>query len=748
MGIRKTGNRNGPVLTYSEESGKGILEKDGLFFKDLTGDGRLYPYEDWRLSPEERARDLASRLSVQEIAGLMLHSGQQMLPGYHTAYLGGATYEGKEYKDSSLPVYACTDQQKRYVTEYGMRYFLLSKVPDAESAARWVNQMQEMAEKSSFGIPVSISSDPRHGTTATDEFNSAAGGKISHWPENIGIAATFSPELAAEYGEAVASEYRAMGITTALSPQIDLATEPRWVRFSGTFGESSALAADMAQEFCDGLQGKDGWGTGSVAAMAKHWPGGGAVEAGRDAHFPCGKYSVYPGGNFEEHLIPFTKGAFALKGKTLKAASVMPYYTIPVGQDRENGENVGCSYNKYLITTLLREKYGYDELVCTDWGITENMGPMDMLIGGKCWGVELVAQAERCYKILMEGADQFGGLMVKEPVMKAYELGVKEHGAEWMRQRFETSAVRILKNLFRLGLFENPYVETEEANEICGNVYACQKGFEAQVKSAVLLKNKDNCLPLDGRKKVYIPKQYTPGGIDWMMRQVPEKWENPVPKSTVERYFQIVEKPEEADAAICCMRMPKSNSSGMDTGYSREDKESGGSGYVPITRQYRPYTAKGARRVSLAGGDPREDFINRSYYGKTATAYCEKDLDVLIETKKAMGGKPVIACVDAEGPMVVSEFEPYADAVLMSFHISWNAVLTLLSGREEPSGLLPFQMPSSMDAMEKQLEDVPLDMESYVDSEGNTYDFAYGRDWKGQIRDERVLKYGMRQEMF
>ena len=108
----------------------------------------------------------------------------------------------------------------------------------------------------------------------------------------------------------------------------------------------------------------------------------------------------------------------------------------------------------------------------------------------------------------------------------------------------------------------------------------------------------------------------------------------------------------------------------------------------------------------------------------------------------------MIAYVDAEGPMVVAEFEPYADAILMSFHISWDAVLTLLSGREEPSGLLPFQMPVSMDAMEKQLEDVPLDMECYVDSEGSTYDFAYGRNWEGQIRDERVLKYGMRKDVF
>ena len=155
------------------------------------------------------------------------------------------------------------------------------------------------------------------------------------WPESIGLAATFDPALVLKFGNTAAQEYRALGIATALSPQVDLATEPRWSRFNGTFGENPKLAADMARAYVDGFQTstgsseiKDGWGYHSVNAMVKHWPGGGPEESGRDAHFAYGKFAVYPGNNFQTQLTPFIDGAFKLDGKTKKAASVMPYYTI------------------------------------------------------------------------------------------------------------------------------------------------------------------------------------------------------------------------------------------------------------------------------------------------------------------------------------------------------------------------------------------------------------------------------------
>ena len=106
-----------------------------------------------------------------------------------------------------------------------------------------------------------------------------------------------------------------------------------------------------------------------------------------------------------------------------------------------------------------------------------------------------------------------------------------------------------------------------------------------------------------------------------------------------------------------------------------------------------------------------------------------------------MGDKPVVAVVSTTKPFVPAEFEPSADAILLAFGVQRQAVLDIISGRREPSALLPMQLPADMKTVEQQREDVPRDMVCYMDSEGNTYDFAFGLDWKGVIRDARVEKY-------
>ena len=177
------------------------------------------------------------------------------------------------------------------------------------------------------------------------------------------------------------------------------------------------------------------------------------------------------------------------------------------------------------------------------------------------------------------------------------------------------------------------------------------------------------------------------------------------------------------------------------SGYDVNDRKKGGNGYVPISLQYRPYKAEYARKESLAGGDPKEDFTNRSYKGKTVTTYNEKDLDLVMLTKKQMGDKPVVVVVRATRPVVLSELEPYADAVLIAFGVQNQAVLDLVSGAAEPSGLLPMQFPADMRAVEEQKEDVPHDMRTLVDADGNAWDFAYGLNWSGVIDDARTAKY-------
>ena len=474
--------------------------------------------------------------------------------------------------------------------------------------------------------------------------------------------------------------------------------------------------------------------------MVKHWPGGGAVEGGRDAHFGSGKYSVYPGDNFEEHLLPFTEGAFKLHGKTGKASSVMPYYTAVYGK-AGNYENAGSGYSKYLITDLLRNTYQYDEVVCTDWSITEDASTLENLYGGKCWGAEKLTRGERCYRILMAGVDQFGGLNEKEPVLDAYRIGVKEHGETFMRKRLEQSAVRLLKNIFRVGLFENPYLDPEVSARTVGCAEYMKEGFAAQKKSIVMLKNKENVLPLQKKMKVYVPKIHWPESVDWMCQKMEEHWDRPISKELLEKYFTVTDHPEEADAAICIIRQPDGAAFGLAGGYDVSDKEAGGNGYLPISLQYRPYTAVYAREHSIAQ-DPNDEFPDRTYRGKTVTVNNEDDLDLVLHTRELMGEKPVIVCVNMLGPMVVKEFEAAADAIVAMFGDLSNALLEVLSGNFEPEGLLPMQLPADMRTVEEQQEDVPFDMECHRDTEGHIYDFGYGMNWQGVIADDRVRTYG------
>lgn len=743
-------NTNGATLGYSPTSGVKILTVDGFKFKDLNKNGKLDKYEDWRLPVDERAKDLAQKMSLEQIAGLMLYSIHQAIPSNEVGFASG-TYNGKPFSKSGANPWDLSDAQKTFLKDDNLRHVLITSVQSPEVAARWNNEMQAWVESVGLGIPGNTSSDPRHSGQAAGntkaEFNAGAGGEISIWPDGLGMAATFDPELVRRFGEIAAEEYRALGIGTALSPQIDLATEPRWYRASMTFGESPALAADMARAYIDGFQtstGKDeisnGWGYKSVNAMVKHWPSGGPEEGGRDGHWAFGKFAVYPGNNFDTHLKVFTEGAFKLDGKTEMASAVMPYYTISYNQAKD-GTNLANGFSKYIITDLLREKYGYDGVVCTDWLITGNEPASPADFAGKPWGVEAKTEAERHYIALMAGMDQFGGNNVMGPVIEAYNMGVKEHGKKFMRNRFEQSAVRLLRNIFRLGLFENPYLDPQESVKIVGNPDFMKVGYEAQLKSVVMLKNKKQVLPIRERKTVYVPEIYTPSVKDWWGNWSKPRLEVPVDLEMVKKYYNVTNDPSKADFAIVFISGPYSNNDGG--GYDKNDRKAGGNGYVPITLQYGSYTATDAREHSIAAGDPVIDptITNRSYKGKTVTASNTMDLKTVLDTKEMMGDKPVIVVVNAGRSVVFNEFESKVDGLLIRFSVTEQPILDIISGKYEPSGLLPMQMPANMSVVEKQKEDLPFDMECHKDTEGHVYDFAYGLNWKGVIKDARTAKY-------
>ena len=722
-------DQNGKTIVLGTMSGK-LIEQDGLKFKDLAGTGELLPYEDWRLTDEARARDLAGRLSIEEIAGLMLYSAHQCVPAsVQGPFIGH--YDGKSLAESGAEPFALTDEQKKFLESDHIRHVLLAILDTPAHAAAWNNELQKKAESLPFGIPVNISSDPRHGESfAGAEFKSAGSG-VSIWPEGVGMTALHSIETVKEFAKTAAVEYRAMGITTALWPQVDLATEPRWMRLEDTPGTDPANSIAMAKAYCDGLQTTegeaDGWGNESVIAMAKHWPGGGTGEGGRDAHYAFGCFAVYPNNRFREHLRVFTEGAFNLEGATGKAAAVMPYYTVSWGVDEKNHENVGNSYSEYIIHDLLREKYGYDGVVCTDWGITQD--PADTIegFGSRCYGMEKMSEAERHLRIIMNGVDQFGGNNLMQPVVDAYHIGSREYGETFMRARYEESAVRLLRNMFRLGLFENPYVDPQRAAEIVGCSAFRAKGKAAQAESVVLLKNKGSVLPLGKGVKIWCPERKIAERMGFMRFMSPEKKFMPLQPSDMPDYMELTDDPNQADCALVFMDSPLT-----DNGYSSTDLQNGGNGYIPISLQYRPYTANAARKVSIAGGDFRENFTNRSYYGKTAYTANEQDLDNVITAREKMKDKPVIALVNLHNPCVMAEFEPYCDVILTEFGTQRDVLFGILTGELQAGGVLPYNLPKDMDTIERHAEDTPDDYAPYTDTEGNTYARGYAKNGKAK----------------
>ena len=334
----------------------------GQVVRDLNKNGKLDIYEDPRRPVDERVEDLLGQMTLEEKAGLM----------FHTILAVGQDGEPVEGMSQFGPV-STTD----LISARLISHFNVHQLPEPRLAVAWHNKIQALAEDTRLGIPVTISSDPRH-AFSDNPLTSLHAGALSLWPEPIGLAATRDPELVLQFGDIARQEYLAMGIRVALHPMADLATEPRWARINGTFGEDAELSAQMVKAYILGFQGER-LGPQSVACMTKHFPGGGPQKDGEDAHFSYGREQVYPGNNFNYHLHPFES---AFEATT---AQIMPYYGMPVDTELEP---VGFGFNKDVITGLLREKYGFDGVVCTDWGLLTDKHIGDRVMKARAWGVE------------------------------------------------------------------------------------------------------------------------------------------------------------------------------------------------------------------------------------------------------------------------------------------------------------------------------------------------------------------------
>jgi beta-glucosidase len=500
--------------------GGALLAEDGLRFRDLNRNGRLDAYEDWRLSAEARADDLVARMTPSEKAGTMMHG---TLPGIGPQGFIGVSSEG--YDLAGARAHIIGESVTSFITRLDM--------PPAAMAEQ-NNAVQAIAEESRLGIPVTISTDPRHHFQYLAGASSSANG-YSQWPETLGFAALRDPERVRRFADIARREYRASGIQQTLSPQADLTTEPRWPRGVGTFGSQPDLAGQMVGAYVEGFQGgKDGLSPDGVMAVVKHWVGYGATPDGWDGHNHYGRFARLDDRSFALHVQPFL-GAF-----DAHVAAVMPTYSILEGVRLKDKalEGVGAGFNRQLLTDALRGTYGFGGIILSDWAIIEDcpeatcqnpqrQGPP---VIGMPWGVEELNRTQRIVKAIDAGIDQFGGAQETGLLVAAMRQGLVDEA------RIDQSVRRILLPKFQMGLFENPYVDPASAAALAQRADFLAEGVRAQAESQVLLKADGGLRPLAAGSSVYLY------GVD--------------PGKARARGLVVVDDPAKADAAIIRLQAP------------------------------------------------------------------------------------------------------------------------------------------------------------------------------------------------
>jgi beta-glucosidase len=609
-----------------------IIERDGLRFKDLNRNGTVETYEDWRLPPAKRAEDLVRRMTLEEKAGMMMHGTTRSLGPLAVAGVG-AGYD--------------TAATGKLIRDAGITSFITRLNAAPSSLAAQNNALQEVAERSRLGIPLTISTDPRNHFQYTVGASVQSGG-FSKWPETLGFAALRDPALVRHFADIARQEYRALGIQETLSPQADISTEPRWSRIAGTFGEAPDLARSLVKAYVEGFQhGAAGVDTAGVLAVVKHWVGYGAQKGGLDSHNSYGKWASFSGaGSLDAHIKPFL-GAF-----DAHVGGVMPTYSILHGAtlDGKPVEQVGAGFNRQLLTDLLRNRYGFQGIILTDWAITGDCG--DVCRNGSPagqrptfagvampWGVEDLAKIDRFAKAVNAGVDQFGGSEETPVLVQAVREG------KISEARINQSAYRIALAKFRQGLFENPYVDTAAAGRIVGNEGFQAEALAAQRRALVILENKKAILPLVARgKRVFL---------------------HDVDSTVAKRYgFNVATDLSQADIAI--------------------------------VRTVAPYQTL----------HPSYMFGSMQHEGDLGFRNGDKEFE---EIKRITAAVPTIVTIYLDRPAILTELKDRAAAVIANFGVSDAALLDVITGTARAEGRLPFELPSSMAEVEAQRSDVPHD---------------------------------------
>ena len=625
MGVMPVHAEETPVQPELKARVKEIIEADGYQFKDLNDNGVLDAYEDWRLSPQERAENLLSLMTAEQKAAQMVHLTlvTQKDSWFNKNNVGFALvyeyiFEPEEEEDEEE-----SDETQ-------------TPISSARNAAMRTNEIQELSESSELGIPVIFSMDTEAGAAFVKD--------ATYLPDEINQGAAGDVELVTRLNEVLKEELKAVGVRMALSPDADLITDPRWGRNQECYSEDVETVETMIAAAVKALQGENGLDENSVMATVKHFPGAGAQTNGVD-----GSPLTISEDSIDLHLAGFKAAIDA------DVAAVMPYgySTVPyLGGDAVDNS---ADQSAAVMTDLLRGELGYEGIIQTDWGLN------------------FVGAANA-------GADVLGGAGVRSTAQLVD--GVDE-------ALLTDACRRILIAKFQMGLFENPYVDEDAAEEIIGSDEHKAVAKEAAAKSFTLVKY-ENAASLADQSFIVA------GELASDVRCLNSGW-------TAKEPVEI------AGTSILTALQEKAGADNVTHITSAEEV---------------PADLSGVTAVVVVG---EKSGTHDPAWGAATLEFPEEQTALINALDKA--GANVVAVVVMNRAYVLTPIVNAADSVLVVYRpgvtCGAEAVADCLFGETAITGRLPFQIPESMEQVLSQREDMPKDIENPL------YEYGFGIDAEG-----------------
>ena len=731
--IKYVANTNGPVLTTVSRK---IIEKDGLYFKDIDGSGEFKAFDDWRLPARERAEAYVKVLTLKEkLAQLFISDwrmGKYPAPGYTPTLDESGTLDEGEFVGKTIFGLQHLPGTSTLIKEWFPRHLIFRSNPSVEELTDWLNQLQAVAEECDHFIPVEVVSNSRNENGEIVFGMNDAGGVFPTYPGTLGIAAAIlgnDISIADEFADMIKKTWNITGLKKGYMYMADVVSDPRWQRTYGTFGENPELICKIFEHIIPRIQGsKDGVTTDGVAMTVKHFPGGGARENGFDPHYKMGQWNVYQTeGSLQKYHIPGFQVAV-----DYNAASIMPYYAKPAAaksqkQTDKNGDEMplvprGFAYNKPFIQGLLRDQMGFKGYINSDTGITHNMK----------WGVEELDVPERIgYAIKNSGVDLISGLFdldeAQESIDRAtngyYDThalpeGFTKEEVILTEEAVDRAVTNTLTELFALGMFDNPFRDAKKAIEVVAEQADWDKAIDAHRKSVVLLKN-DGTLPLKGccctkyyaecfAKDPKVAEASTAALRDGLGKEV-----------------TIVDDPAKADVAIVLV----TPSSGA---------------YFNATPGYLELELCDNKTVCNVDDEGKP---TAETHKETTVSNIAKIAEIA-KAVHANGGK-LVGNINITLAWEIGPLEPLCDALTAGFDTYPSAVLDVMFGRFAPTGKLPLTLPRgdevlAVDAngvcvspndvpgfdkdqyMPDSLKDENGKAYAYRDAAGNYYGYGFG----------------------